>query len=118
MAKTKTFTIKGYSKPITVKKLSLGSMLSLLGKKDVPFQTLLSEDILPLCCNLTIENIDEFNEVAPEEIKKIWETFKDVNGNFFLLNMIPAVKKILIQIETVVTEDFSSISDYYNKTEA
>ena len=104
MRKTETFKMEGYENPILVKEISIKQILELFDqKKKISFESLLSDQILPTVCNLTIE---EIIEMTPREINDIWEHFKKINKSFFVLGQFPAIKIVLEKLQKSITADF------------
>jgi hypothetical protein len=106
----KSKTVKIDDKEITVKEMRVKDIRSLLNsaenEKDV-FSAI--EDILPRVTDLPTK---DFEELAPSEMKQLWEAFKEVNADFFdLLEKTGFVEALKQLISKHLTEGFASLSN-------
>jgi len=82
MRKTKTVELDG--RKITVKELRLKDIRLILEIAEKEDEDLLrqAERLLPLAADLDLE---DFDEMAPSEIRVVWEAFREVNADFLSL---------------------------------
>jgi predicted nucleic acid-binding OB-fold protein len=115
MRKTNTFEIEGYEKSFTVNELTIKEIISLIqeetlgGEKDSLDLAKLKENfetrLLPLCSNIKMSDLED---MAPSELKLIWEKFKEVNSDFFVIARKAGADKILARLKEALIADFSS----------
>jgi len=104
MKKTEKFKIEGFDKNIIVNELTIKEILSIFNQDEkISFDKLLSEELLPKVCNL---ELSEVYDMTPAELNFVWEKFKEINKVFFGLGRIPAVEKVINQIQKAITDDF------------
>jgi len=107
MKKTKAFKLEGYDKSIVVNEISVKQILEMFDqKKDLSYQSLLSDQILPVICNL---ELDELIEMTPREINEVWEHFKELNKSFFVVSQFLVVKTVLEKLQKAFISDFSKM---------
>lgn len=110
---TKTFEIEGYDKTFMVRELKIEEILSLMNTdllNDVTLETLeklFDETFLPLCSNVTFE---EIKKMTPTEAKKIWDEFSEVNASFFVLVKKAGMEKVLNQMMDAIIVDFGKLA--------
>ena len=108
MQKTKSFKLEGYDKRIEVKEISVKQILKMFDqKKELSYQSLLSDQILPVICNL---ELNEIIEMTPREINEIWVHFKELNKFFFVVGQLPVVKIMIEKLQKAFISDFSKMS--------
>ena len=62
------------------------------------------EAILPSVTNIDMNRLEEF---APSELKQLWEAFREVNGDFFVV-----IQKL--KIEEIITDSLrKSLTDVF-----
>ncbi len=116
MRKTNTFEIEGYDKSFKVKELTIKEIISLMqeenlggGDGDSLNLAKLKENfetrLLPLCSNIKMSDLED---MAPSELKLIWEKFKEVNSDFFEVARNAGAEKILARLKEALIADFSS----------
>jgi predicted nucleic acid-binding OB-fold protein len=115
MRKTNTFEIEGYEKSFTVNELTIKEIISLMqedtlgGKGDNLDLAKLKENfetrLLPLCSNIKMSDLED---MAPSELKLVWEKFKEVNSDFFVIARKAGADKILARLKEALIADFSS----------
>ncbi len=111
MRKTKTFKIEGYEKSFTVNELTVKQIISLTSEEmlsDVSIARLkenFETRLLPICSNI---EMSDFAEMAPSEIKQIWENFKEVNSDFFEIARKAGLDSILTKLKEALIADFSN----------
>jgi len=109
--KIKTFEIEGRKEPITVKELTVGTIISIAQNIDLENLSLVSfvkfadETFLPECVNLTLE---QFKEMAPSEIESIYNKFMEVNKSFFVLAQKMGFQEMLDKMRKAIMRDFLS----------
>lgn len=112
MRNMKTFEIKGYDKKFTVYELKIKQIISLIAGdmlEDTSLEGLksnFSETLLPMCSDITFGDLEE---MAPSEIKEIWNQFKEVNDSFFELAQKMGLQEILETLKKSIIEDFGKI---------
>lgn len=100
----KTKTIKIDDKEITVKELRVKDIRQLIEKAedlDKGFDQI--EGMLPLATNLSVKKLED---MAPSELKKVWEVFKEVNAVFFDL---VAKTGIVKEIKSSILKDLTKV---------
>lgn len=117
MRKTNTFEIEGYEKKFMVKELTIKEIMSLMneglldgdqkstGMEIAKLKETFETRLLPLCSNIEMSDL---SEMAPSELKLLWEKFKDVNSDFFVIARKAGAEKILAQLKEAIIADFSS----------
>jgi len=103
----KTCEIDG--KQIVVKELTIKQIKSLFDFADVPNEAsanaLLDHfggKILPLCTNLTM---DDLEELRPSDAAEIWEAVREVNATFFGIAKLAGLKEIAVQLRNSLIAD-------------
>lgn len=98
MRKTETLSIEGRDEPVVVYELTIKQIIKLI-QGDLladlsldSFKAQLSDNVLPKCTNL---KLDEMMEMAPSELNLIWEKFKEVNSTFFDLARKAGLQEVL-----------------------
>jgi len=111
MRKTVTFKIEGYEKSFTVNELTVKEIISLTSEDllgDVSISKLkenFETRLLPICSNIELSDL---MEMAPSDLKAIWDNFKKVNSDFFAVARNAGLDKILIRLKEALIADFSS----------
>jgi len=99
---------------IVVKELTVAEILDLIGGKELPeISDLMSfiaymEDLLPLF--LDGISIEEMRTLPPSQVKKIYESFREVNQVFFDLAQAAGLGKLMDSIKDAVVKDFLQIA--------
>jgi uncharacterized membrane protein len=52
--------------------------------------------------------MSDLEDMAPSELKLIWEKFKEVNSDFFVIARKAGADKILARLKEALIADFSS----------
>jgi hypothetical protein len=111
MRVTKTFEIEGNNKSFTIKELKVKQIIRLMSEDnlDTDLEAMkknLSEVFLPMCSNIKFEDLED---LAPSELRTIWDHFKEVNKSFFELAQKMGLEKIVNQVKVGIQEDFSNL---------
>lgn len=105
----KTKTIKIDDREITIKELRVKDIRQLMdqaGGGDFGLSRI--GDLLPMVTDLEPEALDD---MAPSEIKTLWDAFREVNAVFFDLAARAGVGKVLAaEIQKSLTEAFAGLS--------
>ena len=99
-----TKTIKIDEREITVKELRVKDIRQLIEKAedlDKGFEQM--EGMLPLATNLSLSQLED---MAPSELKKVWESFREVNAVFF--DMV-AKTGIVKELKSSILKDLTKI---------
>jgi len=103
----RTKTIKIDEREITVKELRVKDIRQLIEKAedlDKGFEQM--EGMLPLATNLSLSQLED---MAPSELKKVWESFREVNAVFFdLVAKTGIVKELKSSILKDLTKVFAA----------
>ncbi len=107
----KNKSIKIDDREITIKELRVKDYISMFefdGDKDPDLETIISQvkKILPQIIDVAF---DELTEMAPSEIKLIWEGIKEVNDSFLEMARSLGLEKILTDIKSAILKDFSGL---------
>jgi len=120
-------TVKIDSKEYTIKELTLNDIIELLQKsnflntsgsgveeqessKKDDLTRLKSdlEEMMKRCCDFDIEDLKKQN-VAPSEIKQLFDAFKEVNSDFLAGAKALGVTEIFTQLKVAALQNFSSL---------
>ena len=107
----KTKVIKIDDREITVRELRVKDIHSIVQTADrLEGDTLKAiEEYLPMATDLTIADLEE---MAPSELKLIWEAFKEVNADFLALaEAVGLGKAILETMRRHLSEAFAGLSN-------
>jgi hypothetical protein len=109
MKMRKSKTIKIDDKEITVKELKVKDIRKLLdmpeAEKDDTME--LVEKFLPVVTDIKLSDLDE---MAPSELKVLWETFKEVNADFLEVTGRLGITKMLGSlIQKYLNEAFAGL---------
>lgn len=108
----KTKTIKIDDKEITVKELRVKHILNFWDKAwsgDLSLTALkeILGDLLPIAApELKIADIEE---MAPSEIRFLWDTFREINADFFAVVRLEDVGQFLTELKKAFLKDLSSL---------
>lgn len=112
MIQTATVEVGEQKKTVTIKELTVGQILSIFDSFAKPNQEAQGlEDALAEAKELfpmSIEGIewDELKELAPSEIKQIYEKFREVNNVFFDVACTLGINTALEEIIRALKNDF------------
>ena len=112
MRKTITFKIEGYDKPYTVNELSIREIISLIqndvvqGQDIESLKQVFTDVLLPMCTNVSL---DELMDMAPSEIKQLWDKFQEMNSVFFDVAQKMGIAEIWEDLKKGVIADFSKL---------
>jgi hypothetical protein len=108
--KTKSFKIEGYDKQFKVKELTVREIISLIQDEALDgelslddFKEYFSEQ-LPKFSN--IESLESLMDMAPSEIKQIWDKFSEVNAVFFDVARKAGLDNMLGKLRQAILADF------------
>ena len=113
MRKTETFEIEGYEKKVTVNELTIKQIISLMQQDvlgDASLENLrrqFEEILLPMCTNLEMSDL---MEMAPSDVKHIWEKFKEINSAFFEVARDAGLLTLVSGIKEAIIADFSRLA--------
>ena len=103
MRKIKIIKIEGYGKEITVRELRVKDILSLMDKGGG-----LGGDLLQILkekwAEATDLTWDDAQTMAPSELKTVYDVFKEVNADFFLIAASLGLTSVLETIKQAVIE--------------
>lgn len=111
--KTKTIEVDFREQPVTVYELKVKEVIALIrdnsiGDLDITtLVTFLGTEFLPKVCNLEFKEIEE---LAPSELVVLYETFMEVNSDFFAvaqkLGINETAKGLIGSLKQALTADF------------
>lgn len=108
MQKVKAVKIDGRDKPVTVRELRVKDILGLMGEGDDSGPDITSlagmKTALDLVADITLE---EIKELAPSEIKVIYDAFREVNSVFFEVAGTVGLGKVLDELKQSIVKDFA-----------
>jgi len=103
LRKIKIIKIEGYGKEITVRELRVKDILSLMDKGGG-----LGGDLLQILkekwAEATDLTWDDAQTMAPSELKTVYDVFKEVNADFFLIAASLGLTSVLETIKQAVIE--------------
>ena len=109
MRLSKTITID--DDRITVYEVIVEDLLSVIDSTEADVRNRLDE-LLPKCTDLSLARL---KKMAPSEIKKIWDAFREVNAVFFsALETMGMLDRVLMEVKkAVMTNGFpgAALSD-------
>ena len=102
-------TVKIDDREITVKELRVKDIRRIMEQAEAEnFSMAAVGDLLPLAVDLDPAAVED---LAPSEIKILWEAFREVNGAFFdLAARVGVGKALAAEIEKSLTEAFAGLS--------
>jgi predicted RNase H-like nuclease (RuvC/YqgF family) len=109
----KTFDIEGHKKKFEVNELTVKEIIDLSKDKAIDklsvdaLKELFQTRLLPLCSNI---ELDDLIEMAPSELKIIWDNFEEVNKTFFELARNAGIGQTLGELKKAIIADFSSLA--------
>lgn len=104
----------GDNKSVTVHELKVGQIINLLGdealSKDgelgmASIQTFAKRHLV----NATDLSLDDAIDMAPSELKVVYDAFAEVNSVFFDIARSVGLEKLLAELKTAIVEDFSKL---------
>jgi hypothetical protein len=108
MRKVKETKIDGRKKPVTVRELTVEQILFLIdGGKAVPGKNMALGDLETFLAYCTDITLDDLKQLAPSEIKAVYDDFREVNAVFFEMARAVGFDKILQDLKTAVLKDFA-----------
>ncbi len=103
----KSTTHKLDKKKITIYELRVKDIRQLMESGDEINALSDIDSLLPMATDLKLE---DFEELAPSEIKELWKKFKEVNADFFDLARKMGLEKLLKSfIDENLTEAFADL---------
>jgi hypothetical protein len=78
----KTKTIKIDDREITIRELKVKDIRKIINQAETDDFQRQIEELLPLATDLALEDM---NDMAPSELKLLWEAFREVNSDFLAL---------------------------------
>lgn len=110
MRKTSSFKIEGYDRNFVVNELTIRQIIDLMQDERLSedkitlndFKEYFGNTVLPSFSNITF---DDLIEMAPSELKTIWEKFQEVNSVFFEVARSLGLEKILEDLRRAIIED-------------
>lgn len=107
MRLTKTIKIDG--EEITVKELRVKDLRKIMDSMDDFSGLDQALELLPMATSLTPEQIEE---MAPSELGRVWDAFKEVNAFFLeILEKSGLVKMLKTSVQQNLTESFAGLSN-------
>lgn len=124
MQRVISFKVNDYDRQIEIKELTVRQIIQLAqsgektatGNKDEKgnvigatmedFKNFLQGDLLPLCTNLTLEEIIDF---PPSVLREIYDKFKEVNKSFFDFAETVGLMNLLGELKRGILMDFSKM---------
>ena len=103
-------TIKIYEKEITIKELRVKDIRKMIAMSETPGDDILGDvgKLLPLTVDISPQ---ELEELAPSEIKMLWEGFKEVNADFLaVIERLGIARTFESLIKKHLTEAFADLS--------
>ncbi len=110
MRKTKTIKIDG--KEITVKELKIKTIFKLWDNfftKDMSLASFreMFGDLLPVMAPEL--KMDDLEDMAPSEIRFLWDTFREVNADFFAVVRLEGAGQVLAELKKALLSDFANL---------
>ena len=113
MRKTHSFKIEGYDQSFVVYELTIRQIIDLIQDEKITddlsvsgFKEYFGETILPAVSTVSM---DDLLDMAPSDIKIIWDKFQEANEVFFAAARQLGMEDILNNLKRAVTEDFSKL---------
>lgn len=108
--KMKTFQIEGREGDVEVKELTVSEILKLMQHEgdDTSLKGFVDMvgEFLPLATNLKMEQL---KDMAPSDIKVVWEKFREVNDTFFEVSQQVGMGDLLGQLKKAIIKDFGKL---------
>lgn len=108
--KMKTFQIEGREGDVEVKELTVSEILKLMQHEgdDTSLKGFVDMvgEFLPLATNLKMEQL---KDMAPSDIKLVWEKFREVNETFFEVSQQVGMGDLLGQLKKAIIKDFGKL---------
>lgn len=108
--KMKTFQIEGREGDVEVKELTVSEILKLMQHEgdDTSLKGFVDMvgEFLPLATNLKMEQL---KDMAPSDIKVVWEKFREVNDTFFEVSQRVGMGDLLGQLKKAIIKDFGKL---------
>ena len=104
----------GDNKSVTVHELKVGQIINLLGDEALSkdgelgmgsIQTFAKRHLV----NATDLSLDDAIDMAPSELKVVYDAFAEVNSVFFDIARSVGLEKLLAELKTAIVEDFSKL---------
>lgn len=110
MRKTASFKIDGYDRSFEVYELTIRMIIDLMQDEKLTsanltlsdFREYFGDTVLPAVANITMEDVID---MAPSDLKDIWDKFKEVNATFFELARQMGLESILEDLRRAIIED-------------
>jgi hypothetical protein len=113
MRKTHSFKIEGYDQSFTVYELTIRQIIDLMQDEKISenlslnaFKEFFGDTILPAVSNVSINDL---LDMAPSDIKIIWDKFQEANSVFFGAARQLGLEEVLNNLRRAITEDFSKL---------
>lgn len=113
MRKTHSFKIENYDRSFEVYELTIRQIINLMQDEKISenltlnaFREFFGETILPAVSNVKIEDL---LDMAPSDIKVIWDKFQETNSVFFGAARQLGLEEIISNLRRAITEDFSKL---------
>jgi len=120
--KTKTLKIEGLKEDVVIQELTVRQIVDLVDNDNLFAMTkgdkglvgnlkeAIDSHFLELCTNIKTK---DFLDMAPSDVKEIWDAFKEVNSVFFDMarqaGLMEVVNKIKDDVVATIKEDFSKL---------
>jgi len=113
MRKTHSFKIEDYDRSFEVYELTIRQIIDLMQDEKITdnlslnaFKEYFGEAILPAVTNVSI---DDLIDMAPSDIKVIWDKFQETNKVFFGAARQLGLEEVIHNLRRAIIEDFSKL---------